>query len=77
ILLSGVLGLAEAFTSMLTRHFPTTDHLMWMLDLFRSGLQLLALGLVGEYLGRALMLQSGFPQYVVKKSILKHDRPEH
>jgi len=76
LLLSGVFGLAEAFTSMLTRHFPTIDHLMWILDLFRSGLQLLALGLVGEYLGRALMLQSGFPQYVVKKSILKHDRTE-
>ncbi len=32
-----------------------------------GGLQLLAIGMVGEYLGRALLTINGSPQYVIKK----------
>ena len=74
--LSLVLGLVHGFTPVLTRHFPGVGYSGWLLGLFLSGLQLLSIGLVGEYVGRMFMLQSGFPQYVVKKSILKHDRTE-
>lgn len=34
-----------------------------------SGVQLLAIGMVGEYLGRLFMMDNGNPQYVVRKAI--------
>ncbi|MCY7349494.1 MAG: glycosyltransferase family 2 protein [Cytophagaceae bacterium] len=74
--LSLAVGIIELLTSVLTQHWPDVSHLTWILDLFRTGLELLGIGLLGEYIGRAFILQSGFPQYVVKKAILKHDRTE-
>lgn len=42
-----------------------------------SGVQLLAIGMVGEYLGRLFMMDNGNPQFVVRKKIncggYKHD----
>jgi undecaprenyl-phosphate 4-deoxy-4-formamido-L-arabinose transferase len=34
-----------------------------------SGIQLLMLGLVGEYLGRLYLMQKGKPQYVVRTKL--------
>ena len=33
-----------------------------------GGLQLLAIGMIGEYLGRALLTINGTPQYVIRKT---------
>ena len=38
--------------------------------LFFSGIQILFLGLLGEYLGKQYLDQSGTPAYVVKKEYL-------
>jgi glycosyltransferase involved in cell wall biosynthesis len=40
------------------------------LVLFLSGLQLLGMGLLGEYIGKLFMHQSGLPPYVVKSEYL-------
>jgi undecaprenyl-phosphate 4-deoxy-4-formamido-L-arabinose transferase len=34
-----------------------------------SGLQLLALGMVGEYLGRVLLTLNSIPQYVIGETV--------
>ena len=34
-----------------------------------SGVQLLAIGMVGEYLGRLFMMQNGNQQFIVRKSL--------
>lgn len=36
--------------------------------MFFGGLTLTSLGVLGEYIGRMFMMQSGLPQYIVKKS---------
>lgn len=45
--------------------------LPFLLLLFFSGMILAALGVVGEYIGRMYMAQSGLPQYVEKFSVSK------
>ena len=35
-----------------------------------SGIQLMVLGVVGEYVGRVFLQQSGMPQYVVRYSMI-------
>lgn len=40
---------------------------------FLVGLILTSLGIIGEYVGRIFMAQSGLPQYVVKKKISQND----
>lgn len=43
--------------------------------MFVGGLQMLGLGLVGEYLGRAYMKLNGKPQYVVRETISSSSSP--
>jgi undecaprenyl-phosphate 4-deoxy-4-formamido-L-arabinose transferase len=43
---------------------------------FFSGIQLMILGLVGEYLGRLYLDQTGTPQYVVRYTMLAGSREE-
>ncbi|WP_420154012.1 glycosyltransferase family 2 protein [Siphonobacter sp.] len=70
ILLSILGSLTELATSFLSKHLPETDHLIWLTVIFLGGIQLIGLGLVGEYIGKIFMTQNGLPQFVVKKTIL-------
>lgn len=67
---SFLLGFIELTSSLIGRHLPETDQLVWVTVLFLGGIQLLALGLVGEYIGKLFMTQNGLPQYVIKKTLL-------
>jgi glycosyltransferase involved in cell wall biosynthesis len=70
VVLAGILLITiELATSLLTRHLPATDHIVWTTYLVVSGVQLLGMGIMGEYLGKLFMSQSGLPQYVVKFKI--------
>jgi undecaprenyl-phosphate 4-deoxy-4-formamido-L-arabinose transferase len=44
---------------------------------FFSGIQLMILGLVGEYLGRLYLDQTGTPQYIVRYTMPAGSREEH
>ncbi|GAB3327598.1 glycosyltransferase family 2 protein [Larkinella ripae] len=72
--LSVVAGLAEAISATLTQHLPKTDHLIWLTVCLVGGIQLFGMGLLGEYVGRLFMQQSGLPQYVVKSEHFNYDR---
>jgi glycosyltransferase involved in cell wall biosynthesis len=74
ISLSVVAGLAESLGSLLTRSLPETDHLIWLTVCLSGGIQLFGMGLLGEYIGRLFMMQSGLPQYVVKSEHFNYDR---
>lgn len=51
---------------------PGWQIVLWAL-LLLAGLHFLFLGLIGEYLGKLFMSQSGLPPYVVKRTVLKND----
>jgi glycosyltransferase involved in cell wall biosynthesis len=74
ILLSVVAGLAEMVGSLLTQHWPAKDHLLWVTICLIGGIQLFGMGLLGEYVGRLFMMQSGLPQYVIKSEHFNYDR---
>ncbi|RRA97953.1 glycosyltransferase family 2 protein [Larkinella rosea] len=71
---SVVAGLAEIVGSLLTQHLPLTDHLIWLTVCLCGGIQLFGMGLLGEYVGRLFMMQSGLPQYVIKSEHFNYDR---
>ena len=68
-LMAILLVVVELLTSLLTQHLPITDHVVWITFLAVSGIQLLGMGMLGEYLGKLFMAQSGSPQYVIKSKI--------
>ncbi|MFC5410169.1 glycosyltransferase family 2 protein [Larkinella bovis] len=72
--LSVLAGLAEIVGLLLTRHLPKTDHLIWLTVCLTGGIQLFGMGLLGEYVGRLFMMQSGLPQYIVKSEHFNYDR---
>lgn len=74
IAFSFLAGLAEAAGSLLQTHLPKTDHLLWLSICFGAGLQLFGMGVLGEYVGRMFMMQSGLPQYIVKSEHFNYDR---
>lgn len=59
---------------LLDRPTPGWSSLMAVVSIF-SGAQLLILGLIGEYLGRAYMTVSGKPQSLVRKVVV-HQPPQ-
>src|SRR5437762_3031711 len=74
-------GLATSFLSVLALLFILIDKI-WITPgvtvgiptvlgsiIFLSGVQLMLLGLVGEYLGRLYLDQTGTPQYIVRHAI--------
>lgn len=67
------LGIAEAAVGWLTR-VGVASPLLLATVLFVGGLNLLGLGLLGEYVGKAFMHQSGLPPYIVKTELLNDDR---
>lgn len=70
IAVSLLLGFFEVTSSLIGKHLPETDQLVWITVMFLGGIQLVALGLVGEYIGKLFMTQNGLPQYVIKKTLL-------
>jgi glycosyltransferase involved in cell wall biosynthesis len=52
------------------------EHIVWITLVLVMGLQFFAMGLLGEYLGKIMMTQNGWPQYVVKQKSIKDDRKE-
>ena len=64
-----LLSVIELVASLLTLHLPVTDHVVWLTFLAISGIQLLGMGMLGEYLGKLFMAQSGLPQYVIRSKI--------
>jgi glycosyltransferase involved in cell wall biosynthesis len=44
--------------------------------LFKDGILLLALSLIGEYLGKSFLILSGKPQYVIKKVYKSEEKPK-
>jgi undecaprenyl-phosphate 4-deoxy-4-formamido-L-arabinose transferase len=56
------------------RALGVTDPLLVALVLLVGGLNLTGLGLLGEYVGKSFMLQSGLPPYVVKAEFGTHDQ---
>jgi len=66
LLFSISLTIIELSASILSQHLPATDHIVWITFLGVSGFQLLGMGMMGEYVGKLFMAQSGLPQYVIK-----------
>jgi undecaprenyl-phosphate 4-deoxy-4-formamido-L-arabinose transferase len=48
---------------------PSSAAIFTVVEWIIAGVQLLGLGLLGEYLGKIFLTQNGLPQYVVKKII--------
>ncbi len=72
-LVSSLLGLAMAVWFVVERVFDPTVPAGWasvIVSLFIiGGIQLFALGMIGEYLGRLFLKENGRPQFVVREKL--------
>ena len=71
--------LAVVFETILLWFFEEyykAEHIVWITLVLVMGLQFFAMGLLGEYLGKIMMTQNGWPQYVIKQQSGKDDRQE-
>jgi glycosyltransferase involved in cell wall biosynthesis len=67
--LSLFLGFLSTFVAILLSilHFITgIDHPVWLIILFVGGVQLISIGIVGEYIAKTFLTQSNTPQYTLK-----------
>jgi glycosyltransferase involved in cell wall biosynthesis len=67
--LSLFLGFLSTFVALMLSilHFITgMDHPVWLIVLFVGGVQLISIGIVGEYIGKTFLTQSNTPQYTLK-----------
>jgi glycosyltransferase involved in cell wall biosynthesis len=67
--LSLFFGFLSAFVALMLSvlHFITgIDHPVWLIILFVGGVQLISIGIVGEYIGKTFLTQSNTPQYTLK-----------
>jgi glycosyltransferase involved in cell wall biosynthesis len=67
--LSLFLGFLSTFVAIFLSilHFITgIDHPVWLIILFVGGVQLISIGIVGEYIGKTFLTQSNTPQYTLK-----------
>ena len=55
-------------SASLTASFIESTNLSLFKLIFFGGVQLLALGLIGEYLGRTYLLSNNHPQFSIKES---------
>jgi glycosyltransferase involved in cell wall biosynthesis len=63
------LGFLSTFVAIILSilHFITgIDHPIWLIILFVGGVQLISIGIVGEYVGKTFLTQSNTPQYTLK-----------
>jgi glycosyltransferase involved in cell wall biosynthesis len=67
--LSLFLGFLSTFVAIFLSvlHFITgIDHPVWLIILFVGGVQLISIGIVGEYIGKTFLTQSNTPQFTLK-----------
>jgi undecaprenyl-phosphate 4-deoxy-4-formamido-L-arabinose transferase len=67
--LSGLAGIVVIIEKIMNPDLPTGWASVFVAILFMSSVQLLAIGLLGEYLGRVLMKLNKIPQFVVRRTI--------
>jgi undecaprenyl-phosphate 4-deoxy-4-formamido-L-arabinose transferase len=67
--LSGLAGIVVIIEKIMNPDLPTGWASLFVALLFMSSVQLLAIGLMGEYLGRVLMKLNKTPQFVVRRTI--------
>lgn len=67
--LSGVAAIAVIIERIVNPELPTGWASVIVAILFMSSVQLLAIGLMGEYLGRVLLKLNQIPQFVVRRTI--------
>lgn len=67
--LSGVAAIAVVIERIVNPELPTGWASVIVAILFMSSVQLLAIGLMGEYLGRVLLKLNHIPQFVVRRTI--------
>ena len=67
--LSGFAGIVVIIEKIMNPDLPTGWASIFVALLFMSSVQLLAIGLMGEYLGRVLMKLNNIPQFVVRRTI--------
>lgn len=71
--------LAVIFETILLWFFEEyykAEHIVWITLVLVMGLQFFAMGLLGEYLGKIMMTQNGWPQFVVKQQSGTDDRQD-
>lgn len=73
---AGILAVLAVVEKLLHPDLPPGWASLAALILLFSGLQLCVLGLVGEYVGRALLNTNRLPQYVVRSTLKKRDRDD-
>lgn len=61
-----LLLLMDLVSYMRVQPTPNTDRLMLSIYLLVASVQLLGMGMIGEYLGKLFMSQSGLPQYIIR-----------
>lgn len=66
-----IYGIIAIIEKMLNPDLPMGYTTMIVLVAVFSGIQLIALGMVGEYLGRMFMSQNKKPQYSIRKTFVK------
>jgi glycosyltransferase involved in cell wall biosynthesis len=67
--LSLFLGFFSTFIALILSlsHFITGgEHPVWLIILFVGGVQLISIGIVGEYIGKTFLTQSNTPQYTLR-----------
>lgn len=64
--LLGLAGFAEVLVEALTGHTPQGWASLMAATLLLAGVQLIMLGLTGEYLGRLFLTMNGKPQFVIR-----------
>jgi len=67
--LSGLAGIAVIIEKIINPELPTGWASVFVALLFMSSVQLLAIGLMGEYVGRVLLKLNQIPQFVVRRTI--------
>jgi polyisoprenyl-phosphate glycosyltransferase len=67
--LSGIAGIAVIIEKIINPELPTGWASVFVALLFMSSVQLLAIGLMGEYVGRVLLKLNQIPQFVVRRTI--------
>ena len=67
--LSLFLGMLSTFTAIilsLLQLFSIIDYPIRLVILFFGGIQLISIGIVGEYIGKTFLTQGNTPQYTLK-----------
>ncbi len=73
----GLLGIVvESVILWFFEPYYKAEHIVWITLVLVMGMQFFAMGLLGEYLGKIMMTQNGWPQFVIKSTSFGHDRKD-